>query len=274
MKFCYFDESGMGTEPILVMSGIIVDAQRMHVTKDLWADFLDTLSDVAKKPIKEFHSRKFYNGTGPWRTIDGATRANIITAIIKWLGQRKHKITFTAIQKDNYKSLYKKNNTLKDLHSLWCTAAMHCILSLQKHHQKEKKTKGHTVLIFDREVREEEKLSNLVHSSPNCIGSYCQLDEDDPVLDQIIDVPFFADSKTVLLIQIADLISYILRTYAEIEEGLMKERYSGEKIKMKKWIRQIDDLCLPASTRYPSKGRCETSQLFWNLAPQSLRSLS
>ena len=26
MKFCYLDESGMGSEPILVMAGIIVDA--------------------------------------------------------------------------------------------------------------------------------------------------------------------------------------------------------------------------------------------------------
>jgi|GEM_PF-2882739 hypothetical protein len=34
MKFCYFDESGMGEEPYLVIVGIIVDATRMHITKD------------------------------------------------------------------------------------------------------------------------------------------------------------------------------------------------------------------------------------------------
>lgn len=34
MKFCYFDESGLGEEPYLLVAGIIVDATRMHVTKD------------------------------------------------------------------------------------------------------------------------------------------------------------------------------------------------------------------------------------------------
>lgn len=33
MKFCYVDESGTGDEPYAVMVGIVVDTQRMHVTK-------------------------------------------------------------------------------------------------------------------------------------------------------------------------------------------------------------------------------------------------
>ena len=60
MKFCYFDESGMGEEPYIVMAGIIVDAQRMHVTKNAWNEFLAQLSNATKRTISEFHFRDFY----------------------------------------------------------------------------------------------------------------------------------------------------------------------------------------------------------------------
>jgi hypothetical protein len=53
MKLCYCDESGTGDEPIAVMVGIIVDAQRMHVTKEHWGDLLTGLSRVVGRAIDE-----------------------------------------------------------------------------------------------------------------------------------------------------------------------------------------------------------------------------
>ena len=78
MKFCYFDESGMGEEAYLVIAGIIVDSSRMHVTKDDWTDFLAQLSEITGKKVDEFHARDFYRGRGKWHDIDGNTRARII----------------------------------------------------------------------------------------------------------------------------------------------------------------------------------------------------
>lgn len=274
MKFCYLDESGVGSTSILVMAGIIVDAQRMHVTKEAWSDFLDYCSNKVGKVIKEFHFRDFYNGNGPWRAMDGPIRTNLISAIIDWIGNRKHKITYSAIKIDNYKVHIQSNKILSNLHSSWCAAAMHCILSLQKHHQNEVKTKGHTVLVFDREVKEEQKLSDLVSTPPNCISSYCPPNKKGIYLDKIVDVPYFADSKPVLLIQVADLVSYVLRRYVELVEDHEAEKYHGEKTKMTDWTQKIMAITLPSSTRYLSKGRCETAQIFWDIAPHSLRRFS
>lgn len=39
-------------------------------------------------------------------------------------------------------------------------------------------------------------------------------------LDQIVDVPYFGDSREVVLIQVADFAAFFLRRYAEIQEGL------------------------------------------------------
>jgi hypothetical protein len=71
MKFCYVDESGTGDEPFAVMVGVLVDAQRMHVTKGAWQDLLRLLSEICCKEVTEFHTRDFYKGNGVWRTISG-----------------------------------------------------------------------------------------------------------------------------------------------------------------------------------------------------------
>ncbi len=43
VKFCYCDESGTGDEPLAMMVGVIVDAQRMHCTKHDWESLLSSL---------------------------------------------------------------------------------------------------------------------------------------------------------------------------------------------------------------------------------------
>lgn len=71
MKFAYIDESGTGDEPFAVMAGVIIDAQRMRPTKDEWISLLMALSEIAKREVKEFHTRDFYAGNKPWRGLAG-----------------------------------------------------------------------------------------------------------------------------------------------------------------------------------------------------------
>src|SRR3990172_10696832 len=118
MKFCYFDESGMGEEPYLLGAGIIVDASRMHVTKDAWAGFLEYLSKAAGRRVDEFHSREFYRGNGIWRGTDGVKRAHIIDAVLAWVEKRKHKCVFSGINKAEYKKAEKIDDRLKQFKSM------------------------------------------------------------------------------------------------------------------------------------------------------------
>jgi hypothetical protein len=271
MKFCYLDESGMGEEPFLVMAGIIVDAQRMHLSKDVWIDFLSALSKASGRSITEFHSRDFYKGNGPWRNINGEDRATIITTILEWIKVRKHRITFTSLDKGRWKTLSVKERKITDLGTLWRTVAMHAVLSVQKHHQMHEKPKGHTVFVFDNESREEREFTRLICSPPAWTDTYYDRDKKQSALDHVVDVPHFVDSENAALIQVADLLAYILRTYAEIAAGLTKERYKGEGARFEKWASQIVARAIPPATRYLAKGRCEAAQLFWDLAPESLR---
>ena len=267
MKFCYFDESGMGNEPVLVMAGVIVDAQRMHQTKTVWSDFLESLSQDIGRKVTEFHAGHFYRGSGPWGKIDGPERAQIISAILNWIEKRKHRITFSAIDKGSF-SIQKER--FIGMPTEWAAAAFHCILGLQKHHKQHDKNKGHTVVVFDR-AKGETGLSKLVIDPPEWTCSFYGKDPKEVPLNQIVDVPYFADSEQALLIQVADMISYILRTYAELVQGSRSEEYKGEYDRMKNWVDQIINRAIPQAMRYPPRGRCQAAQNYWNVAPECLR---
>lgn len=273
MKFCYIDESGAGSEPILVMAGVIVDATRMHITKADFSSFLEQLNKLCNRKITEFHTRDFYNGNGPWRNIDGALRAKIIDFLLNWMTKRKHHITFSAIEKAEFKKRLDESCLLcKDLGTPWRAGAFHLALQIQKFHQRHKKPKGHTVLIFDREVKEEEALSALIHKPPKWAAAFYKVDSKKEIFDQIIDVPYFADSKPVLLLQMADLIAYLLRIKAERDLGI-RTGYKDEEQKITKWIEIISSMTIHKSNRYQLKTAGECANLFNEISTESLLNL-
>ena len=272
MKFCYFDESGTGSEPYAVMVGVMVDTQRMHLTKTDWSDLLNTLSKIIGKKVDELHTREFYRGNGIWRNANtGPLRTKIVVAILDWLKQRKHKVTFSAVHKSTFFSDLKTDEKLKEIGSLWSYMAYHQALSIQKYQQKEEKTKGHTVLVFDREVKEEAKFSALIFNPPTWTDTYYSKDKKQQRLDQIVDVPYFADSKHVHLLQVADLLSYFIRLYIEVVTDHTKESYKGELEFLEKVIEMVKVLSIPKPTRYLSTKQCDCSILFTRYAPSQIK---
>jgi len=273
MKFCYLDESGTGDEPYAIMVGIIVDSQRMRLTKSDWSDLLLELSKLTGKTIKEFHTRDFYRGNGPWRGIDGRTRTNILNAILDWLSARKHKVTFGGIDKEKYFKDCRTNPKLKDLKTLWCNMAFHQMLIVQKSQQGQKNNKGNTLFVFDKEVTEEKNFAEILDSPPDWSDKYYNKKKKDEKLDQIIDVPYFGDSGQVHLLQVADIIAYILRLYLEIKTEKSEEKCEGELKNLEIMVNKIKAISLSTASRFPSKGRDEASDLFFQYAPELLRKI-
>lgn len=271
MKFCYVDESGTGDEPYAVMVGIIVDTQRMNLTKKHWKGLLSALSEIVNKPIEEIHTRDFYPGNGPWRELSGDQRSRITTLVFKWLQDRKHNIVFSAVNKSLYRQEFKNDKRYSDIHDLWCFMALHLSLSVQKYHQTEKKNKGHTVLIFDNEETSACHFERLILNPPAWTHSYYGKTKTQEPFDQIVDAPYFADSKSVGLLQVADFVSYFIRRYVEIKQGAIPEKYKGEKQKMEAWMTFIRSRTISKAMIYPTKARCECAELFWKYGPDCLK---
>jgi hypothetical protein len=271
MKFCYCDESGTGDEPIAVMVGIVVDAQRMHLTKQDWTELLDALSSVVGRTILELHTRDFYAGNSMWRRLDGERRSRIITQICDWLTDRKHRLVYSAVVKDRYFEGRSSGDIPDELNTPWRFLGFHIILAVQKAHQRLKKKKGNTVFVFDNEERERLRFTDLIQRSPAWSDAYYTRSEDQPPLDQVIDVPYFADSRDVGMLQLADLAAYFLRRFAEIEEGLSKPKYADEPEKVSAWAEALRERAVDRSALYAVKGRTEAMDLFYRYAPESIR---
>jgi|GEM_PF-377045 len=261
----YLDESASPNNSLIVTAGVVVDAYRMRKTKDLWADFLDYLSSQCGSTIKEFHAKEFIAGNGIWRNIDGAERARLISAALRWIGLRAHRVTFSAVLNSRFEMCSKR----ADLCSPWLASALHCVLTVQKCFQNEPKNKGNTVFVFDK-GRDEKALTSICDEPPAWTDKYYNRGKKHPQLNQMIDVPLFADSERALLVQVADLVAYILRRHWEIASQTVPARYHDEPDRVASWVADVSKIALARSFRYPAKERSAAEQVFWDLCPDEL----
>jgi hypothetical protein len=271
MKLCYCDESGTGGEPIAVMVGVVVDSQRMHITKQDWKDLLRHLSGIVGVDLDELHTRDFYSGNSPFRGIDGPKRSEYISTILEWFAERKHHLVYTALDKALFEKAKAAGDIPAEIQTVWRCMGAHLILAAQRACQKCEGTKGNTIFIFDEENREEKHFKEFIFDPPRWTDSYYSRSKKQAPLDQVIDVPYFADSKDATLLQLADFIAYFLRRYAEIEEGHSAAKYPDEYPKVKGWIDLLAARSIGLNCIYPSKGRDKTANLFYQLCPASLR---
>lgn len=271
MKFCYLDETGTGQQTAVIIVGVIVDVQRMNRTKREWDVLLPKINSLLESSLKEIKGSKLIPNPSKWKTDIGKRRLEAVDRIIRWLSERKHKIVFAAVDKSHFKKICDDEVHKHALKTEWNLAAFHIVLSLQKCHQKMNSNKGNTVFIFDK-GKEPPNFFELVNDPPSWSDTYYNRKKQDQ-LDQIVDVPFFADSKLLPLIQIADLICYILRRYAELKDYNKEEKCEGELACYEGWVDEIKGMFIPSSHRYIKKGACKTSQFFTALAPDSLRQL-
>lgn len=270
MKFVYIDESGIDAEKTFaVMSGVIVDAYRMHITKNDWGKLLSSLSRYLGVTVDEIHTRDIYPGNGIWRNIDGPKRAAIFNVILDWFNERKHEIVFSAVNKDIFNKDFTKEPFSNDIGTLWRFLALHISLSVQKYHKPIRGNKGNTVLIFDEQNRERDNFTELIFKPPDWTDTYYKRGIRENKLNQIIDVPYFGNSKFVWLIQLADFVCFFLRRYIELTMG-EKPDYDNETDLISNWATIILNNSVPKNMIYLSRGRCDCADLFYRYAPSCL----
>jgi len=273
MKFLYCDESGTGDQPIAVMVGVLVDATRMHITKIDWCALLAKLSELAGREITELHTRNFYAGNGPWRNLNGPQRASIISAVMDWFCERKHKIVFSSAHRAGYSHDFDLQKIPDELNTLWRFLGFHLVLSLQKYCQGLAGIKGNTVLIFDNEHREQMRFTDILMRPAEWSSQYYGKKKKQEPLDQIVDVPYFGDSQEVSLIQLADFLAFFLRRYAEIKTGASPARYVEEEQKIDDWVNTLMSCSVGRNFMYIRNNRNYAEDIFFRNAPECLRNL-
>ena len=259
---------------ITVVVGVVVDSVRMHRTKSDWEALLADLDRISEGRLAELKGRELYRGNAYWRRLDSGERSDLIESIIRWMAERKHAITFGAVSRSRLAKHAATSNLggLQDA-TEWAIAAMHLILGVQKQHQKEPKNKGNTVFVFDN-AKEKDELLRLVHQPPKEVDGFYGRKRKQLPLDQVVDVPYFVDSRDVGLIQVADLFAFILRLYAELAEGISSEKFDGEIKRLREWLVQMKPVILPDSVRWPQRSSEASVSFFRSVGPPSLLRLT
>ena len=158
-----------------------------------------------------------------------------------------------------------------ELNTPWRFLGFHLVLAIQKVHQRLQKNKGNTLFIFDNEEKERLGFTDIIQRPPSWSDTYYGRQKNQAALDQVIDVPYFADSQDVGLLQLADLAAFFLRRYAELEENLSKPKYKDEKEKVFAWARVLRERGVDPAALYAAKGRTDAMDLFYRYAPQAIR---
>lgn len=274
MKFAFLDESGKAQDDVSVIAGVVIDAFRIHSTRREWMVILESMASLAGKQIDEFHMRDVYSGRKEWANAGINNRANAINTVFDWLANKSHPIVFSATLKAAFDPRIESGCDMASVFgSRWVTEAFHIALSINKAHKGMKGNKGKSVLVFDRGSGYEQKLSELLVSPPSWSDSYYAKQEKEERLGEIMDTSFFADSLHAPLIQLADAVAFILRRLADIKDAGLKQRFNGEVENLEKWLKKIEPGIQPAAHRYKKSGRCKCADLFWDLAPPSLRNI-
>lgn len=274
MKFAFLDESGKAPDPISVVAGVVVDSYRVHATTKQWNSILGDLSALAGMPIKEFHMRNAYGGRHEWSHCGIENRSKAINQILDWLATKDHAVVFSATQKNKFSAKVAAGCPMVNaLGSRWVSECFHVALAINKEFKGKPKNKGKTTLIFDQGAGYEKILSDLLVSPPAWSDTYYGRGRKELALSEIFATSLFADSQHAPLIQLADTAAFILRRYAEINDAAQPERFSGELANLDTWIKKIKPEFQSSSHRYKKVGRCTCADLFYQIAPESLRIL-
>ncbi len=278
MQFVYIDESGTGEEPIAVMVGVVVDSHRMRPTKEEWKALLTILSGIVGQEITEIHTRDFYSGNSPWRELGGHQRSSIIDAVFQWLRVRKHAIVYTAVDKVAFQNGILNEPYYRDIRTLWRFMALHLSLSIQKYYQGSPRGNNRTInltgqcaLVCDNENREMKRFTDLLSSAPDWTDTYYDRKPSQLRFSQIVDVPYFVDSRDVALIQLADFICFFLRRHLELSMSYSEPAYRDEAEKVGRWAAMILERAIPRCNSYLSRGRCSCADLFYRYAPTTIQ---
>ena len=156
--------------------------------------------------------------------------------------------------------------------------ALHLALSIQKCYQGTAKGKnrkinltGHCVLVFDNELRDQKRFTDLLLNAPDWTNDYYDKKPNQEIFSQIVDVPHFVDSKDVGLIQLSDFICFFLRRYLELKAGCVEPDYEGEIENISAWVKLILEQSIPKSNIFLKKGRSDCADLFYRYAPEIIR---
>jgi hypothetical protein len=99
-----------------------------------------------------------------------------------------------------------------------------------------KNNKGKAFFIFDQLDEHESQLSELLYNRPSWLNDYFNDHvPEEYLLSEVCDTAYFIRSHHANIVQLADLVAFAIRRYAELFAKNDSERFEGEKDLIMEW---------------------------------------
>lgn len=257
MYACYIDESGHCGErfdpnqPVEVLCGVITDMTKLFKTQREQDQILSLL-DKAGIPTSELKGKEIYRGKNSWYKVEPKVRHHVINLLIEWAIERKCKFVVSPI--DTKKFFARKEGGCERSRRLFFpyeTGALHIILAIQRMKSGSKNNKGKTIIVFDEQNSHDDRILKILENDLSFTDGFTGYEmskkkNHPPRLSEIVDVPHFSKSHLSKMIQIADLVGFIVNRYLLLRVYGKNESYENELATIEVWYRKIGECLIPA----------------------------
>jgi hypothetical protein len=231
MKVCYVDDSGCpSNDRMFVMVGVVADVARLNRTSREFSDFFNKVCNLFPENLKELKGSRILYGKGAWRQVDAVKRKNIFAELSAWLDERKHNILVAAVDTTKAKAISKHHSSVpeKIATNLWVATGLNIALQIQAKHRTEKNNKGNTFLFIDDNPRNMPSLCEVLWAPTTWLDDYYPKKTKEDHLNQLIDTAFAVQSHHCSLVQVADLLAFIIRKYFELSSEVVAPEWDEE----------------------------------------------
>ena len=278
MYLCYVDESGhCGTaynpaQPVEVLCGVLTDFTKLSKTQREQRDILTILNDNGI-PVAELKASDIYGQRGHWQGIPPQIRDAVFNILLGLIDDRACKLIVCPIDSGKFFTIKNSGCPISTrLGFPYEAGAVNVILALQRMHRSKQKNKGRTIFIFDEQVGHDENIVDLFEGdlsfTNGCTGykTRPRAANQPRRMDQVVDIPHFSKSHLAIMIQLADVVAFIVARYIQIKSFGNRERYNGELVKIDLWYQRIG-ACTVKPQMIDPPGRNQICRYYRDIRP-------
>ena len=221
MHFFYTDESGDTgknlddpEQPIFVMGGISVRDQGWNETREKLQTVLEGFFGGKVPADFELHSHELLspNGNGPFAGYSMDDRTALARELLKLVAERKHSVHYIAFHKPTVKSV-KCGLSLEYNPSIPYLLGFDYLVTYINWFTRERLgSSARALMVLDEKQQHDAKIINLFHYRRFGAAKTKRV-------KWIVDVTYSVDSYRNPMIQLSDLVIFVIRRFLEIEHG-------------------------------------------------------